>query len=29
MWKCCDKVENFDFILGFWYGLECAFGGSD
>ena len=24
MWKCCDKVENFDFIFGFLVWFGCA-----
>ena len=26
MWKCCDKVKNFYFILGFWDCLGCGYG---
>ena len=26
MWKCCDKVKNFCFVLGFWDCSGCDFG---
>ena len=29
MWKCCDKVKNIYFILGFWYGSGGDYGAFD
>ena len=29
IWKCYDRVKNFYFVLGFWYGSGCAYGALD